>query len=209
MTLESFPSNQLSDTPENPILEHGLELITRDGIRGFTVESLARDLAMSKKTVYKYFPTKEILLNQIFKYITRIIEGKFQDIHNMDINPLDKFEAAIAEIIKMINRVSVHKIGELKARYPLIWKDIEKFRLARRDDFLTIFKQARVEGYVRSEIDLELTATIYMRIMNEVFQPEFFMAQDISVKETMLTFRGIFLRGICTEKGLLHLKDKL
>ncbi|MCF7808574.1 MAG: TetR/AcrR family transcriptional regulator [Candidatus Marinimicrobia bacterium] len=209
MTHKSFPSDPPGNTPENPILEHGLDLVFRDGVKGFTVESLAKDLTMSKKTIYKYFPTKEILLQKIFHHITTIIAGKFQKILTLEINPLDKFETAILEIVKTINRVSIHKIGELKVRYPSIWREIEQFRLARREDFLTIFKEAQDRGYVRQEIDLELVSIIFMQIINEVFQPEFFLKHDISVKETLLTYREFFLRGIVTEKGLKHIEDRI
>ena len=208
MTQKSFPSTPASDTPESPILEHGLDIIFRYGVKGFTVETLAKDLAMSKKTVYKYFPTKDILLEKIFHHITTIVAAKFQRILNLDINPLDKFDTAITEIVKTINRVSIHKIAELKVRYPNIWKEIEAFRLDRRQDFLTIFKEAQDQGYVLKHLDLELVATIFMQIINEVFQPEFFMKHHIGVKETLLTYQQIFLRGIVTEKGLKHIKDK-
>ncbi len=209
MTPETFPSTPPNASPEAPILEHGLDLIFRDGIKGFTVETLAKDLAMSKKTIYKFFPTKEILLQKIFQYITAIIAAKFQSIHKLDINPLDKFETAISEIVRTINRVSISKVGELKVRYPHIWREIEQFRLARREDFLTIFREAQDQGYVRLNIDLELVSIIFMQIVNDVFQPEFFIKNDLGLKETLLTFRSIFLRGIITKKGLKHIEDKI
>ena len=208
MIQKSFPSSPTTNTPEGPILEHGLDLIFREGIKGFTVETLAKDLAMSKKTIYKFFPTKEILLGKIFQYITTIIATKFQNILKLDINPLDKFETAISEIVRTISRVSISRVGELKVRYPHIWREIENFRLARREDFLTIFREAQEQGYVRENIDLELTSIIFMQIVNDIFQPEFFLKHDIGVKETLLTYREFFLRGIVTDKGLKHIEDK-
>ncbi len=209
MKQKTFPSTPDTTTPEGPILEHGLDMIFREGVRGFTVESLAKDLAMSKKTIYKFFPTKEILIQTIFQYITTVIAKKFQKIHKLEINPLDKFDTAINEIVKTLNRVSIAKISELKVRYPQVWREIEAFRLARRDDFLTIFKEAQRQGYVRDEIDLELTSLIFMQIINDVFQPEFFIQHQIGLKETLLAYKNIFLRGIITEKGLKHIEDKI
>ena len=209
MTLKTFPSTPINPSPEAPILEHGLDLIFRDGVKGFTVETLAKDLAMSKKTIYKFFPTKEILLGKIFQYITTIIAAKFHKIRTLNINPLDKFETAIDEIVKTLNRVSISKISELKGRYPAIWREIERFRLERREDFLAIFQEAQDQGYIRKEVDLEITSILFMNIINDVFQPEFFMKNELGLKETLLTFRGIFLRGIITDKGLAHLKDKI
>ncbi len=209
MTQKTFPSNPPNLTQENAIMEHGLDMIFQGGVKGFTVESLAKDLAMSNKTIYKFFPTKEILLQKIFQYITTIIARKFQNIRMQNINPLDKFETAINEIVETLNRVSIPKISELKARYPYIWREIEKFRLARREDFLSMFTEAQEQGYIREELDLELTSIIFMNIINDVFQPEFFMRNNLGLKDTLLTFREIFLRGIVTNKGLKHIEEQL
>ncbi|NQV14294.1 TetR/AcrR family transcriptional regulator [bacterium] len=209
MTRETFPSNSQQTPTENSILEHGLDMLTRDGVRGFTVECLAQDLAMSKKTIYKFFPTKEILLQNIFKYITTVLINHFERILKKDINPLDKFYTALDEVIKILNRVSISRISELKARYPKIWRDIEAFRLARREDFLSIFVDGQKQGFIRRDIDIELTATLFMNIVNSVFQPEFFLANQVGPRDVMFTFREIFLRGIITDKGLKHIEDNL
>lgn len=209
MIQKTFPSAPSNTSPEAPILEHGLDLIFSDGIKGFTVETLAKDLSMSKKTIYKFFPSKEILLQKIFRHVMTIIARNFKKVHEQKINPLDKFEIAIGEIIKTLNRVSITKIRELKARYPQIWVEIEAFRLARREDFMTIFSEAQSQGYIRDEVELELTSIIFMNIINDVFQPEFFIKNEVGLRETILTFTDIFLRGIITEKGLKHIEDRI
>ena len=66
MIQKSFPATDHQDPTQKLILDHGFNLISRDGMKGFTVESLAEELTMSKKTIYKYFPTKEALLRAIF-----------------------------------------------------------------------------------------------------------------------------------------------
>ncbi|NQV30174.1 MAG: TetR/AcrR family transcriptional regulator [Candidatus Marinimicrobia bacterium] len=209
MTHKTFPSIPGSNTPEGPIMEHGLDVLFRNGVRGFTVESLAKDLAMSKKTIYKFFPTKEILLQRIFEYITTIIAVRFQKVLAQNINPLDKFLHTIDLVINNLNRVSITRISEIKARYPNIWKQLEIFRLERREDFLTIFIQAKDAGYIRDEVDLELTATLFMNIINDVFQPEFFIKNQLHPKDVLIGFRNIFLRGIITNKGLKYIEEKL
>ena len=97
----------------------------------------------------------------------------------------------------------------MKARYPRIWKDIEAFRLARRADFFQIMQEGQEQGLVRKDVDLEIAATLFMNIVNTVFQPEFFISNQLGPKEVIETFRDIFLRGIVTQKGLKHIEDKL
>lgn len=209
MIQKSFPSTPTEKSPEMPILEHGLDMIFRNGVRSFTVELLAKDLAMSKKTIYKFFPTKDVLIQKIFQYVMGHITNKFESIHKLDMNPLEKFESATDEIAKTLNRVSLGRLSELKARHPQIWREIEGFRLDRRSDFLTIFQEAKDLGYVREDIDLDITATIFMNIINNVFQPEFLVQNNLGLKDTLLTLRSIFLRGIMTERGHKYLKDRI
>jgi len=198
-----------SQSPETPILEHGFELFAQDGIKGFTVESLAKDLAMSKKTIYKFFPTKEILLQKIFQYMMATLASHFNRVQGKNINPLDKFITVLSEITKTISRISISRINEMKARYPAIWNDIETFRLARREDFFKIMQEGQTQGYIREDLDIEIAATLFMNIINSVFQPEFFLVNQIIPKMVIEIFRDIFLRGLVTPKGLKYIEDKI
>jgi len=209
MIQKSFPSDQQKNTQEEPILEHGFELFARDGVKGFTVENLAKDLVMSKKTIYKFFPTKEILLQKIFQYLMTTLAGHFANIRGKDINPLDKFIQVMSEITRTLNRIPISRVNEMKARYPGIWKDIERFRLDRRGDFFQIMEEAQKQGLVRKELDLEMAATLFMNIINTVFQPEFFLNNQLGPKEVIEIFRDIFLRGIVTPKGLKYIEEKI
>jgi len=208
MAHKSFPSDSVN-AKEGPILEQGFDLFARNGIKGFTVEALAEELAMSKKTIYKFFPTKDILLQKIFQYIMTALASHFIRIRQRDINPLDKFVDVMSEITRMISRISITRINEMKARYPAIWKDIEAFRLARRDDFYFIMKEGQDQGLIREDLEIELAATLFMNIVNNVFQPEFFLDNQLGPKEVIETFRAIYLRGIITPKGLKHIEEKL
>jgi len=209
MVQISFPSDPGKSSQIEPILEHGFSLIAKSGVKAFTVESLARDLAMSKKTIYKFFPSRDLLIYGIFHYVTTVITGFFRKIIDQEINPIDKFYKILDEIISMLNRISISKIGELKARYPKIWREVEAFRLARRDDFLLIIREGQDQEYIRRDLDAHLTATLFMNIVNTVFQPEFFLNNQLNPNDVLVTFREIFLKGIATEKGLKHIEDHL
>ena len=47
------------------ILKEGFRSISINGIRSFTFESLASTIAISKKTIYQYFPKKELLIKKL------------------------------------------------------------------------------------------------------------------------------------------------
>ena len=101
-----------------------------------------------------------------------------------------------------MEKTSVHRLVELISQYPMIWCEIELFRLSRVDKFYDILKKGQEDGLVRDEIDVKMTVIIYINITNTMFQPEFFIKYDLSINNTIQGFVNIVARGIFTEKGM-------
>ena len=192
--------NQADIIPEN-ILQTGENTVIEDGIKTFTVEALASKLGMSKKTIYKYVPSKEALLEKICYFIMGKIESQFMKIISRNKNPLVIFSDLMNFILGQIDRFHIQRLSEIKNRYPQIWQKVEEFRLARRDDFCKVFKEAQSEGYIRADLDIEVVATVYMNIINSTFQPEFFIQNNLAPVDTIRTFLYMITSGMFTKQG--------
>jgi AcrR family transcriptional regulator len=191
----------------NQILEGGFDSVTETGVRAFTVESLAKRLAMSKKTIYKFFPTKEKLIRSIMQFVFNQINSTFNKVMIDEPNPAVQFIKIMETIAKFAGRVPVDKIAELKSLYPDIWREIEAFRLSHQDDFYTILHDAQEQGLARHDINMRATSIIYINIINSTFQPEFFLKNDLPIRETIRGFVQIVARGIFTNKGMKAIKE--
>jgi len=191
----------------NQILEGGFDSVVDTGVRAFTVESLAKRLAMSKKTIYKFFPTKENLIRSIMQFVFTQIDAAFNKVMVDEPNPAVQFIKIMETIAKFAGRVPVDKIAELKSLYPDIWREIESFRLSHQDDFYTILHDAQEHGLARDDINMRATSIIYINIINSTFQPEFFLKNDLPIRETIRGFVKIVARGIFTNKGMKAIKE--
>ena len=189
-------------SPKDQILSEGFESVIDSGVRSFTVEALSQRLAMSKKTIYKFFPTKDNLIHAILKFAMNRVESIFESVMANEPNPAVQFIKIMEKISKIMGKTSVHRLVELKSQYPMIWREIEQFRLSRVDKFYDILIKGQEEGLVRNEIDVKMTVIIYINIVNTTFQPEFFIKYDLSVNNTIQGFVDIVARGIFTEKGM-------
>ena len=56
------------DSRKQNIIDQGLKIIFRDGLRSFTVDRLSSIIHVSKKTIYSIFATKEVLIDKIIQY---------------------------------------------------------------------------------------------------------------------------------------------
>ncbi len=191
---------------EEQILEQGFDSIMEEGLRSFTVESLSHRLGMSKKTIYKFFPTKDVLIKKIVQFITGRIASHIQTIRSEVQNPAIQFIKIMEFIVNFVGRVPLQRMAEFKTRYPALWSELEKFRLARRDDFYEVLNNAQKQRLVRSDLDMKVVATIYINMVNSTFQPEFFMRNNLAPNDTIRTFVKMITTGLFTDKGIQHVE---
>jgi len=125
------------------ILEQSFEALTRDGVRSFTVDSLSQNLGMSKKTIYKFFPSKEDLVDKSVGYFHGLIEKKLKRLIETEPNPAIQFVKVMEFIMGHISNVSIERLADLKNRFPRVWEKMETFRLARRDDFFHVYQMRK------------------------------------------------------------------
>ena len=189
------------NTQKPIILNHGFELLMNDGVRSFTVENLASCLCMSKKTIYKFFPTKETLIDKIVSFQLSQIEAKIKIVLDSDSNPIQQFLGVMNIFYNSTAKLKIEQIGELKNRYPKMWQRIENFRLNRREDFYSILKNAQDEGFVRKSLNIELISTMYTNIINSTFQPEFFIENSLMPKDVLPALVEMVSGGLLSEDG--------
>lgn len=192
---------------EEQILEESFDAMTRNGVRAFTVDSLSQNLGMSKKTIYKYFPTKEVLVEKSVELFFRLIEKKLNRLIKTEPNPALQFVKVMEFIMGHISKVSIEKLAELKSKFPNVWKKMETFRLARRDDFYMILSEAQIQGYVRKDVDVQVVATLYMNIINSTFQPEFFLRNNLAPSNAIQHFLKMVTGGLFTEEGIKYTNE--
>jgi len=184
------------------LLEEGFEEIANKGVRSFTVDSFSKRLHISKKTIYKLFPTKEKLIRGIMYFVFDQINNVFEKVQKEEENPAVQYIKIMEIISKFAGRTPVNKLIELKTFYPDIWKEVESFRLSHQKDFYSILQNAQEKGLARDDIDMKAASIIYINIVNSTFQPEFFIKNDLAVRETIRGFVKVVARGIFTTKGL-------
>ena len=79
-TIKTFFVSTVYMNQKNNILKEGFLIIAKDGIRSFTVDRLSSMLRISKKTIYAFFATKEILIDKIIKSKLYEIDKVMNDI---------------------------------------------------------------------------------------------------------------------------------
>ena len=189
------------------ITKQGFDMIFTEGLRSFTVDRLSSVLRMSKKTIYSLFSTKEILIEQIIKYKLRSIESEIEGILKKNKCPILSFYEINQLQIKTSADIDVNKLVELKVKYPQIWARIERHRRKGVIALESIFTDAKKLNYLRKDLEIKLISNLYINIIDRTFQPEFFIQQEVSLKDTIELFAGIMAKGIFNQEGIAILEN--
>ena len=194
------------DKNKKIILKEGFNSVIRNGIRSFTVESLASSLSMSKKTIYSYFPKKEILIKKIIDFRMKKLSNEFREIIQSQDDAIVQFIEVRNHHIKFANKLNLKKLTYIKARHPHIWEIIEQHRLDRKAIYMEIFKLAKSQSYLRSNLEPSTCASIYMNVINSTFQPDFLNNNELELNETIEHLRKILSYGFFNDKAINKMK---
>ena len=192
---------------KNIILKEGNNLILEEGIKSFTVESLASKLSMSKKTIYQYFPTKEVLLKKIITFKLKSMSKKFDNVFKSEPNdPVVQFIKVRDLHIKFSSKSDSNRLIFLKTRYPDIWGIIEKYITERIETFTNIFLLAQKKGYLKDTIDPTIAAKLFENILSTCARPEFVLKNDFSLKDIIFHLEEILGFGFFKKNALKELQ---
>ena len=189
------------------ILNEGFRSVVENGIRSFTVDSLASGLSMSKKTIYQYFPKKEILIKKIIDFRMKKLTNEFNKIISQESDSIIQFVKIREHNIRFANNLNLQKLTYLKARYPDIWETIEKYRLDRKNIYNQVFNLAQTQGYLRENLNPEVCAALFINIFNSTFQPEFMNNNNLSIDSAINHLKKILSNGFFNERGMKKMNE--
>lgn len=183
------------------LLKNITESFMNKGFHKTTMDEIAADLRISKKTIYKYFPTKEILLNLIIHGIVLGVRKEYKRILQRDTSSVEKMLEFSNYFISMASRVNIKAILDIKRLGPQFWSLIEKLRAREiQTNFGKLIAQGQKEGYI-IPFPKELILAVFVSAIQAVINPDFMVNNSFSMKQAgQMTLEMIF-NGILTDEG--------
>jgi hypothetical protein len=114
---------------------------------------------------------------------------------------VQKFAYIIRSVREIVGELNVSAINDLKQTYPDEWKRFEAFRANILTIFYNLLKSGQEQGLVRKDINIQIAAILHINIINRLFQPEFFLSNNITFIDTIEVYLSILTGGLLTPKG--------
>jgi AcrR family transcriptional regulator len=188
---------------KDKITEVALERFMQYGIRSMTIKKLVEPLGISTKTVYKYFKSKEELLEEC---LTVLYTGYFNEFNailtrkdNSVTTLLILFRGALGKDFG-VTRAFFH---DLNYYYPELQNAaISRTRKNYGDLVLPIVQNGIGEGYFREDILPEIALKGISVLYTSITRSEEYKEYDRSPYELYKNLVEVYIRGMCTEKGI-------
>jgi TetR/AcrR family transcriptional regulator, cholesterol catabolism regulator len=187
--------------PNERIILKALELFTKSGIRLVTMDQIAEEVGMSKRTIYELFKDKDTLVLECLENMHRQQMEEIQEIVAGSENVIEALYRLGERGEKkkaMVNHLFFEDIRKL---YPQIWDMMKKRARTGTDSFsYKILTQGIKEGIFSQDMNVEIV-DIFFNYMMEILHKKDMFPENISDKELLRNIVVPYYLGISTDKG--------
>lgn len=201
------------DIVKERVLQYVMQALMKNGFKATTMDSIASNLQMSKRTLYELFGTKDELFLEVHRHFHKKMMGKLSEIFNSSANVMEAIIRCFLyhrDLMRSISAKFIRDMQEFCNRKTDEQHD--KMRLHHQNLF-EVLKQGVADGYIREEVNLLVQCRMLIILMESLKRTEELFPEDISLLEIYDNVLLSFLRGISSPKGLAEIEkykfDKL
>jgi AcrR family transcriptional regulator len=181
------------------IPEVAMKLFLANGIHSVRMDDVAKQMGISKRTIYEIYDNKEALLFDV------VVAHFKQRLDNMEY-VLRKC-SNVMEILLEVYRM---KVADFKNTNPLFFSEMVRYpQLQRflveqndhmRENSLLFMQRGIDEGYFRKDVNYEIAGLLFDAMGAYIMEKELY--RRYSIEDIFRNIVFVSLRGMCTEKGI-------
>jgi AcrR family transcriptional regulator len=192
------------------IVHTALERFLAGGFSAVTMDDLAHDLGMSKKTLYEFFPGKMDLLRATTRLRNESCERELTAIAAEKLDFFARARKTFGYVAQMYSRLTPAYMTDLRRNAPEVWSEIQAFRRERvRSFMLELLEQGVNQGVLRKDLDRESLVRLYLTMTSALLNPELSgWTAGEPIAPLFETFVRVYFEGLITEAGRKSLAGK-
>jgi AcrR family transcriptional regulator len=173
------------------------------GFRAITTDDLAAELALSKKTLYALFPSKEALLEAVVRQKFASVEAEVARISgDRSLGCVEKLQELLACLQREMEEIQPPFVRDMQRGAPEVFALIERRRTGIvREHFGALFEESRRAGVIRKDVPTPLLIAVILGAVDAIVNPVKLAELRLQPREGLLSILRIILEGAMTEKG--------
>ncbi len=202
---------------EKDILKEANKLFFEKGYKKVTVDQLASNLSISKKTIYKHYKSKQDLLEKTFdKWSSKITIEINEILDREDLSFIDKLKSMMSHIGVSMGRMNSDLIMDIQENVPHLWIKINNYKHeAAFLRFKRLIDEGIAKGMIKKNINRNLVVALYACAIETLLDPNFLNTLPSDMKKNLPKYHSdifdqtlkIIYEGILTDEALNSLSN--
>lgn len=192
---------------KDKIISKATDMFLKLGFKSVTMDDIAGEMCISKKTIYKYFCNKEKLIEEGTEVIHQNIHKLMDEIISKNHNAIEENFEMRKMFKEMFQSVDHSPAYQLKKHYPEIY---DKLMTNEMEDCRQMFTQNVIkgieQGLYRPNVDIEAATRFYHTLVFSINENTVLERDAYELEGKALEYHT---RAIATEKGIIELEKNL
>jgi len=191
------------------IIEITTQLYLQNGVKSVTIADISKELSTSKRTIYNHFIDKNDLMQACIEQYLAGIRSNNDEIINNSSSAIEAMGMIQQQILKRADYSNANFYKEILKYFPSVLKDsYEKNSKFAFRELLYLAEWGVKEGFFRKDLDPEVTMATVQTLLKLCNNSKIFPSAQFSKARLTEGVMVTYLRGLCTEKGLLEVEKQ-
>ncbi|MDA0198008.1 MAG: TetR/AcrR family transcriptional regulator [Bacteroidetes bacterium] len=195
------------DTALDKLLTVSQLLFLRFGIRNVTMDDIAREMGISKKTIYQFVENKaDLICKGVTKHIQNDHSSCIALIEHQNQNAIAQMLYIANHVYRQLTTINFNLVFELRKFYPEIWQLLEKHRIEFVPKIISDnISKGISEGLYRQDIQADIITQLYLANSTVLITNTEFIKQNHQLTTLYTQMLKYHLFGIASTEGVKYL----
>jgi len=196
------------DPVRERIIANAEALFFARGFSGVTMDRMAAELGISKKTLYQHFASKHQLLYAVVSRMMAESEGIIKALaEDPKLDYFQRMALLVEHISRRTSKISRDFMQDLQKSAPDMWEEINEFRRRKiYHNFGLLVRKGIRAGLIRPEVNPDLVTQMYAALVQQMINPQALIHSAYSPGQLMKAIVELVFAGAMTEKGRIKFK---
>lgn len=178
------------------------ELYRKYGIKSVTMDEIANQLGVSKKTIYQSFSDKNELVDAVIVDILKNNKDCCQGFKANSQNAIHELYLAMEMLLEMFENMNPSILFDIERNYPVTYKKFKEYKYKYLFELVTAnIERGKKEELYRPDVNMDVVAKIRLETMMMPFNEQLFPKNKYSMGSLQQQLIEYFLFGIASPKG--------
>lgn len=192
---------------KDKIISKAKEMFLKLGFKSITMDDIACEMCISKKTIYKYFSNKDVLIEESIQAVHKEIQTTLDKISEKNYNAIEENFEIKRMFREMFKSAESSPIYQLKKHYPDIYENVLSIQIGGCEEcFRKNISKGIKEGLYRKNLDIENYIKFYYTLIFNINENTVLEKDSHELELKALEYH---IRAMATLAGIIELEKNL